>query len=288
LVVDPAGEVLFFARFESSLTQCSVGNLSARDDRVAYQLVLPEHLAPLRGALSVAPLPDGMGGPWWHLPESEIGTSYIQQVVLGPDDLIALELAPALRVATVRDGVFAIVDSGGSADDPVVVDDTVFLAVRPGGFGQIHAESGERAVVPYIAPPATDSLNLRSNGRDLVWFEGSERVNSRTWMRRRIVTAPYTPDPSSLAPRTLYAYPGTGNMPWVDVGGDWAVVSTLEIPWGHLLIRISTGETFALEPPPEHQFRRPLYITDDEIALPVSGQGHIPELTIFKLALPPG
>ena len=211
----------------------------------------------------------------------------LQDCTRSATGLIGLEIAPALRVGTLRDGVFHMTDAGGAVHNPVAVGDYLLFDFYDSPRRSVMKENPDFSVESYLSVPDADVMMLRSDGEWLAWMEGGTRLSSSThWASRTVRAARFTPDGAALEPQTVVEL-GEGWLPWLGVGGGWVVaVDRPSLRRDVIAVNLATLEQRTISPPEGHAFQGdPVYVTPTEVALRVA---HLPSLstrTIFKVSL---
>jgi len=139
-------------------------------------------------------------------------------------------------------------------------------------------DAGSRDFLGFGADTTQGAADLGTDGKDMVWLEGSERANpsSPFFPKIAIKAAPYTTDPSTIIPRTLrndMGPYGFGGTPFV-VGcgyaarpGSPAMLTDGGVPLGIgiQVVRLSDGYQALLPNSTDWSFETPLLATCDEL-----------------------
>jgi hypothetical protein len=141
--------------------------------------------------------------------------------------------------------------------------------------------AGARTLIGF--PDRTrGAADLGSDGRDLVWLEGSGRTGTGRYPKVAIMTAPFTVEPAALQPRVVVdnvsSY-GFGTQPFV-VGCGHAARSA---GGGTLVVRLADGATAQLPDSAgaDWGWRTPLALTCDELFVLV----HAGHATVARVPL---
>ena len=139
-------------------------------------------------------------------------------------------------------------------------------------------DAGSRDFLGFGSDTTQGAADLGTDGKDMVWLEGSERANpsSPFFPKIAIKAAPYTTDPSTIIPRTLrndMGPYGFGGTPFV-VGcgyaarpGSPAMLTDGGVPLGIgiQVVRLSDGYQALLPNSTDWSFETPLLATCDEL-----------------------
>ncbi len=209
-----------------------------------------------------------------------------QRIRVGATGVIALEIMPAYRVGTIRDGVFRVTASPGAASHPVVVGDTLLFDQSVAGRRVVNMEGADGTVAPYLDIADADVTSLRTDGEWIAWIEGRMPVSTGWWAQTSLRVARFTTDPSALAPRTALEL-GEYGIPSLRVGGGWVVVDRTDAGrYVKVAVPVEMGSEHVLVPPGGHLFAEdPLYVTPHEVALGVYAESGVAR-TIWRVALP--
>jgi hypothetical protein len=94
---------------------------------------------------------------------------------------------------------------GGDAEHYIsdIHEGTIFTT-EIGVRNHVAISVGGGAIEPFIVPKdGSDSFGLRTDGANLVWRQGYDRIDVTQYGRVEIWTAPYTTDVTALAPRRV-------------------------------------------------------------------------------------
>lgn len=266
LVVTPETGVVERAyRHPVSAGECVLGAGSGAAGPQAFVINLPTRMRP------PAALLDLITPPLVPIDDPALDSRFVQRLSLSATGLIGLEIVPGARVATMRDGAFRLTVSAGFANHPIAVDDTLLFDDRSDTYVKVSKEDPGGTVSPYIAPADTDVMSLASDGAWLAWLEGRTRLDSSThWATAAIMVARFEPDPAALVSRPLVDL-GESLGSSIGVGGGWVVFDRVEADrYVKVAVSIDTGEERIISPPDGFFFgSKPLYITTDEVAVPL-------------------
>jgi hypothetical protein len=134
-------------------------------------------------------------------------------------------------------------------------------------------QDGSRELTPFGSDLSKGAGNPGTDGKDLVWVQGEDRMPSDEWFpTRSIMTAPFTTDPAELQPRRLRSWVlagiGTSHRPPVVGCGHAALISwNKQEGLSLLIVRLSDGRAWQLRgpPAPAPHWYSPVAITCDEV-----------------------
>ena len=152
--------------------------------------------------------------------------------------------------------------------NPILVHDSTFFygvyessTTRILAWDKLH---GRRVFLRGIPGSPLGSLGLATDGSTLVWIEYPRTADSGAVAQ--LMKAPFTLDPAALAPVLVRRLDRVGSA-W-RVGGGYAVAAQEN---GYrasvLIVRLSDGMAWTLDNDPGSYFGRPLYATDEEVAM---------------------
>jgi len=163
------------------------------------------------------------------------------------------------------------IQGGGSYSFVKMHDDFFFWASdAPAATERIWTpEGGDQLLVGVASDVSRGAADLNTDGKDWVWGEGEGRTNAG-YPIVKIVTAPFTRDPSKLQKRILRNDLGNGAFaanPFAVGHGYAAHVSSKNDALGAMVVRLSDGSAWSLpgRPGPLPHFQDPLAITKDEV-----------------------
>ena len=163
------------------------------------------------------------------------------------------------------------IQGGGSYSFVKMHDDFFFWASdAPAATERIWTpEGGDQLLVGVASDVSRGAADLNTDGKDWVWGEGEGRTNAG-YPIVKIVTAPFTRDPSKLQKRILRNDLGNGAFaanPFAVGHGYAAHVSSRNDALGAMVVRLSDGSAWSLpgRPGPLPHFQDPLAITKDEV-----------------------
>lgn len=149
----------------------------------------------------------------------------------------------------------------------------------PRVMGTIDIWTEEHGLRPLLVPTGAGPgeigsvCGLGTDGTVMVWTQYSA-WDGATWQSIEVMKAAFTTDREQVRPVLLAKLPGGsgGCRPWRVGGGYAATRQSMQngraLPDENLVVRLSDGQTFSLpEPPGDHHYAVPLYVTSDEIAI---------------------
>ncbi len=279
------GSVVWAFRFEVAVDACMPSTMALSRDDAWYRAGSGnDALDDVESIVRSSAATPGVAS-LLHIEHPVFVNAAAQRIRVSATGMIALEIQPAYRVGTIRDGVFRLTASPGSAIHPLVVDDYLLFDAMVSGRHVVDVEMPDGSVGPYLDVADADVFSLRTDGEWLAWVEGRMPLASGLWGQTTVRAARFTPDPAGLAPRTVLEL-GEYGMGALAVGGGWVVSGRNDAgTYVRVAVDLETGEQRVIPTPEGYLFADdPSYVTRTEVGLAVYTEGGVGR-TIWRVAL---